>query len=110
LNQLHDSDFQSLKQGLAAQLAERDISLSARAKRYWLALSQGDYSFDLTQQILNALQDIDRLRFQDFLKQLLAAEYDVLLLATDPPPADTYVKCLHKSQLTELLQQQQKCF
>ena len=110
LNQLHDSDFQSLKQGLATQLAERDISLSARAKRYWLALSQGDYSFDLTKQILNALQDIDRLRFQDFLKQLLAAEYDVLLLATDPPPADTYVKCLHKSQLTELLQQQQKCF
>lgn len=110
LNQLDDSDFQSLKQGLAAQLAERDISLSARAKRYWLALSQGDYSFDLTQQILNALHDIDRLRFQDFLKQLLAAEYDVLLCATDPPPADTYVKCLHKSQLTELLQQQQKCF
>ncbi len=110
LSQLHDRDFQSLKQGLAAQLAERDTSLSARAKRYWSALSQGDYDFDLTQRILNALEDIDRLRFQDFLSQLLAADYDVLLLATDPPPVDNYVKRLHKSQLTELLQQQRKCF
>lgn len=103
---LSDPEFQSLKQGLAAQLCERDTSLSARAKRFWLALSQADYQFQLNQQILTQLETLTAADFIGFLRQLLSADYPVLLLATDAPPINNYVNSLHKAELLEIMQRQ----
>src|SRR5690606_3470845 len=45
-------EFAEIKHGILAQLNERDNSLGARAKRYWLALGQQDYSFALNERIV----------------------------------------------------------
>lgn len=110
IQQLSQEEFEVLKQGLTSQLAERDVSLPARAKRIWLALSQQDYDFSLNHKIRQALIKLQRLEFIDFLEHLLAPEFDVLFLATDPPPADSYVKSLTKNELNEKLQQNKNCF
>jgi len=103
VHQLKNDEFYVFKQGLLAQLAERDTSLNARAKRLWLALGQGDYEFSLTQQIQLALQALNKQSFIDFLEKLLAADYDVLFLATDPAPLHSYVKTLTRNELAEKL-------
>jgi secreted Zn-dependent insulinase-like peptidase len=103
---LSEIEFQSLKQGLLAQLSERDTSLSARAKRFWLALGQTDYQFDLIQQILKCLNALTASDFLIFLQQLLAPDYPVLILATDSAPENNYVQSLHKAELLKILQRQ----
>lgn len=103
VQQLKNDEFCTFKQGLLAQLAERDTSLSARAKRLWLALGQGDYQFSLSNQIQSALQHLAKQDFIEFLEKLLAADYDVLFLATDPAPVQSYVKMMNKNQLIKKL-------
>lgn len=103
VHQLKNDEFYTFKQGLLAQLAERDTSLNARAKRLWLALGQGDYEFSLTQRIQLALQALQKQDFIDFLEKLLAADYDVLFLATDAAPLHSYVKTLTRNELAEKL-------
>lgn len=103
VQQLKNDEFCTFKQGLLTQLAERDTSLSARAKRLWLALGQGDYQFSLTSRIQLALQGLAKQEFIQFLEKLLAADYDVLFLATDPAPVQSYVKTMNKNQLIEKL-------
>lgn len=99
VQQLKNDEFCTLKQGLLAQLAERDASLSARAKRLWLALGQGDYQFSLTSRIQLALQGLAKQDFIHFLQKLLAPDYDVLFLATDPAPTQSYVKTMNKYEV-----------
>jgi insulysin len=106
LSSLDNNEFRSLKQGLAAQLYERDTSLSARAKRFWLALGQADYQFDLHQKILYCLEELTASDFLMFLQQLLAADYPVLILATDGAPENNYAQSLHKAELLKILQPQ----
>ena len=84
---------------MLSQLAERDTSLGARAKRLWLALGQQDYQFSLTADIQQALATLSRQAFIAFLQQLLAPDYDVLFLATDPAPSNSHVKTLLKTEL-----------
>jgi len=106
VHQLEPAEFAIFKQGLLTQLAERDTSLSARAKRLWLALGQGDYECSLTERIQQALHELSQQTFIDFLEKLLAADYDVLFLATDAAPSNSYVKAMNKHQLLSTLKVQ----
>ncbi|MDP5458115.1 insulinase family protein [Alishewanella sp. SMS8] len=99
IQQLTSDEFAALKQSMLSQLAERDTSLGARAKRLWLALGQQDYQFSLTADIQQALATLSRQAFIAFLQQLLAPDYDVLFLATDPAPSNSHVKTLLKTEL-----------
>lgn len=110
LESLAQTEFEHLKQGLLAQLTERDTSLNARAKRYWLALGQADYHFSLNNKIQQALQQLEKTAFIAFLKTLLAAEYDVLFLATDASPENCYVKTLDKKALIDKISNNINCF
>src|SRR5690606_31454850 len=76
-------EFAEIKHGILAQLNERDNSLGARAKRYWLALGQQDYSFALNERIVQSMQQLTLPRFIGFLQQLLLPDYDAIFLATD---------------------------
>ncbi|WNO60726.1 insulinase family protein [Rheinheimera sp. MMS21-TC3] len=107
---LSASDFVVMKQGLQTQLSQTDGSLGARAKRFWLALGQQDYSFSLTENILQALTQLSLEQFIAFLQQLLLAEYDVIFLATDPKPALAHIKTSNSSELKQLLQQTKIAF
>lgn len=99
VQQLPPDDFIVLKQGLLAQLAERDTSLSARAKRFWLALGQGDYTCGLTLEIQTALQELSQAAFVHFLETLLAADFDVLFLATDAAPSVHHIQAVSQTAL-----------
>ncbi|WP_423185989.1 insulinase family protein [Alishewanella sp. d11] len=110
IKQLNHDDFTTYKQGLLAQLAERDTSLNARAKRLWLALGQGDYQFDLTYRIQQALQKLAKADFIAFLEKLLAPDYDVLFLATDAAPMQSYVKTMQKNEFLSHFPINENCF
>ena len=96
--------FADVKQGLLAQLLERDSCLSARAKRYWLALGQQDYSFALTERISAALEKLTLHEFVSFLAQLLHHEYDAIFLATDGKPPHSHIRCCDPLSLKQQLQ------
>ena len=105
--ELTEDEFTEIKQGLQAQLQERDTSLSARAKRYWLAIGQQDYSFSLNEQISAALQTLTLLEFVQFLQQLLLPTYDAIFLATDGKPEHSHLRFSDVASLKQQLLQQQ---
>jgi len=100
-----EADFNETKQGLLAQLHERDSCLSARAKRYWLALGQQDYSFALSERISSAMQQLTLAQFVSFLQQLLQSDYDAIFLATDGRPTHSHLRFSDPLSLKRQLQQ-----
>ncbi|KKO46847.1 peptidase [Arsukibacterium ikkense] len=105
IEQMADADFFELKQGLTAQLAERDSTLGARAKRLWLALGQDDIRFDLTHRIIQALHALDKQHFTELLSQLLANDYDMLLLASGPNTEKNHIIQRTTAQLRQIITQ-----
>lgn len=99
IEDMTEATFVDLKHGLTAQLTERDSSLGSRAKRLWLALGQDDTSFDLTHKIITALNKLDQQHFIDLLKQLLADDYDMLLLASGPNNGISHIKTMSRAEL-----------
>jgi insulysin len=107
---LSNDDFTDIKQGLLTQLNERDNSLGARAKRYWLALGQQDYSFALNERIITAMQSLTLEQFISFLQQLLLPDYDAIFLATDGKPQHSHLRFSDTASLKQQLQQTQNAF
>jgi insulysin len=105
-----EPEFNDIKQGLLAQLNERDNSLGARAKRYWLALGQQDYSFALNERIVSALLNMTQQQFAGFLQQLLLPNYDAIFLATDGKPQHSHLRLTTVATLKQQLQQSQIAF
>ena len=104
---LTSTEFMELKQGLLAQLQERDNSLGARAKRFWLAIGQQDNRFDLTQRIIVALQQLELDQFVQFLHQLLRPDYDAIFLATAAPGPHSHLQQKTAAALRQQLLQMQ---
>ena len=103
LPELAEDEFHDIKQSLQSQLKERDSSLSARAKRVWLALGQGDYECRLSQQIQSELSRLSLHEFLNFCYELLAPEYDAVFLATGKAPEHTHMRSLSLAEIAELL-------
>jgi insulysin len=103
IEQMEPLEFSELKQSLTSQLTERDSSLGARAKRLWLALGQDDTQFDLTQRIVEALMRLDKQHFTELLKNLLATDYDTLLLASGHNTKNNHIKSLSNQQLKQII-------
>ena len=101
---LSSDEFNHVKQGLLSQLNERDNSLGARAKRYWLALGQQDHSFALNERIIAALQQLTLASFVAFLQQLLLPSYDAIFLATDGKPEHSHLRFSDSASLKQQLQ------
>lgn len=103
LPELSPSEFHEIKLSLQSQLKERDTSLSARAKRVWLAIGQADYECRLSQQIQHELSQLSLETFLEFCYQLLAPDYDALFLATGPAPEHSHMRALNIEQINDLL-------
>ena len=101
IEDMPDETFAELKQGLTAQLAERDSSLGSRAKRLWLALGQDDTRFNLTSRIITALAQLDKKHFTDLLTQLLADDYDVLILASGANDQNSHIRTMARAELRQ---------
>lgn len=100
-------EFDNFKQGLLAQLNERDSSLGARAKRFWLALGQQDYSFSLNERIIQALSQLEQTTFLQFLQSLLLPEREAIILATDGRPQSGHLRFCQASDLKQELAEHQ---
>ncbi|MDP5192149.1 insulinase family protein, partial [Rheinheimera baltica] len=107
---LTQEEFIEIKQGVLAQLNERDTSLGARAKRYWLALGQQDYSFALSDRIIDAMRQLTLTQFIEFLQQLLLPDYDAIFLATDGKPKHSHLRFCDAASLKQQLQKTQIAF
>lgn len=104
---LSAEEFAEIKHGILAQLNERDNSLGARAKRYWLALGQQDYSFALNERIVQSMQQLTLEQFTGFLQQLLLPDYDAIFLATDSKPEHSHLRFSDPQSLKQQLKQTQ---
>ncbi len=107
---LSNAEFNEMKLGLLAQLQERDNSLGARAKRFWLAIGQQDTRFDLMQRLNHALQQLSLEQFVSFLHQLLRPDYDAIFLATAAPGNHSHLQQKTAAQLRQQLQLMQFVF
>lgn len=107
---LSANDFTEMKQGLQAQLMQSDSSLGARANRFWLAIGQQDYNFNLTPSVVQALTELSLNEFIEFLHLLLLPEYDAIFLATDPKPALPHIATSTAAILKQQLQQTEIAF
>lgn len=83
-----DTKFSSLKSALQLQLQKKDASLSARAKRFWLALMQQDHNFSLNTEIINALNNLTLDEFLSFLQHIHIREYQSVSLASSKQDQD----------------------
>lgn len=95
-------EFTAYQHGLISQLKAGDTSLSSRAKRFWLALGQQDYRFDLTTRILEALTQLKHADFAVFLHDLLAVDGTKLVLATEQPESELALSELNTAALAEI--------
>lgn len=107
---LTTDEFIEMKQGLLAQLQERDNSLGARAKRFWLAIGQQDNRFDLTQRLIGAVQQLELTQFVQFLHQLLRPDYDAIFLATAAPGQHSHLTAQTAAEIRRQLQLMQNGF
>lgn len=103
LPELDTGEFHDIKLSLQSQLKERDTSLSARAKRVWLALGQGDYECRLSQQIQSELARLSLPEFLAFCYELLAPDYDAVFLATGSAPEHSHMRSLSLAEICEQL-------
>ncbi|MDX3775224.1 insulinase family protein [Chromatiaceae bacterium AAb-1] len=100
---LTPEEFHEIKLGLLSQIKERDNSLGARAKRYWLAIGQRDYHVCLNEKVAAALTALTLQDFTVFLHQLLLPSYDAIFLATDGIPPHSHLRFVTPQKLKELL-------
>lgn len=103
IENLNTEQFTEMKQGLLSQIKENDNSLKARARRYWLAISQQDYQVTLTDKIAQSLQQLTLQDFIHFLYQLLTPSYDAIFLATDGRPKHSHLQFITTAQLKRVL-------
>jgi len=106
LPSLPEEDFAKLKAALQAQLKERDTNLAARAKRYWLAIGQGDHQCALSGQIQEALDSLTLTDFYQFCLSLLSPDYDAVFMATGPAPEHHLMRELDIAGLSAALTQE----
>ena len=100
------AEFQEMKLSLQSQLKERDTSLSARAKRVWLAIGQGDYECRLSAQIQSELGRLSLSEFTQFCYEMLAPDYDAMFLATGKAPDHSHMRSFSAGQIHEVLKLQ----
>ncbi|MDZ7904073.1 MAG: hypothetical protein U5L01_16755 [Rheinheimera sp.] len=104
LPELEANEFHDIKLSLQSQLKERDTSLSARAKRVWLALGQvrlGIYPIAANSRRTCPLEFKEE--FLDFCRELLAPDYDAVFLATGSAPEHSHMRSLSIMEISEQL-------
>lgn len=58
IDEIDNEQWYIFKQGLTAQLKEKDTSLRTKSQRFWAAISNQDYQFNRKQLLLDAINEI----------------------------------------------------
>jgi secreted Zn-dependent insulinase-like peptidase len=78
--ELSHKQWQASKDGLAAQILERETNMRTRAKHYWTSIGIKDYTFDQRQRIVDALERLNRADVVRFMMTLKSKHRDRLLV------------------------------
>jgi len=81
LSELPDETFAATKAGLIAQLTEEDKQLSDMAARYWAELDREAFEFDTREQLVAAIEKLDKPGLVNYLSQLVAIDEAATLLS-----------------------------
>jgi secreted Zn-dependent insulinase-like peptidase len=58
LKSMSADDWQHLKHGIIGQLEEKDSSLRIKGQRYWSSITSKDYSFNLKEKLIAAIDEL----------------------------------------------------
>ncbi len=107
-------EFERHRQALIVQLSEQDKQLSQRSNRYWHEIDRGNFSFDTREQLIAAVQAMDKEGFSKRIAKYLVSERSRQLAIVAHGRAHVAEPGLHGSyeEITDirLLQQAGKFF
>lgn len=63
LEEMSQEDFERHRKALVVRLTEQDKQLTQRSRRYWHEIDRNNYSFDTREQLVAAVQAIDKQQF-----------------------------------------------
>ncbi|WP_448210887.1 insulinase family protein [Colwellia sp. MEBiC06753] len=69
LTEISDDYWHNFKQGLTAQLQEKDTSLRTKSQRFWSAICNQDFDFNRKQLLLAAIESISTTDLESFFAQ-----------------------------------------
>ncbi len=68
--QMPETEFEQHRLGFISRILERDKALSERTNRYWRAIDNKDFDFDERERFAQAVRDLDRNEFAEFVKDI----------------------------------------
>ncbi len=66
-----DDDFEAYKDGLVGQLLKAHDSLTEKSEIYWTSIDQKEFAFDFREAMAEAIKQIDRESFDQYVNELL---------------------------------------
>lgn len=82
LENLRDTELETIKMGVVSQLSQRDKTLKQAARRAWREIDRKEFSFNTREQLIEAISGLSKQDLVDFFKQrVLSPKRSELLLA-----------------------------
>ena len=80
IENLSEEEFEAYRIGVIKQVQAKDTTLSERSQRYWHALDRKDFDFNYDQELVAALEDIQRPDFEQFVRHILVDQKERRLI------------------------------
>ena len=80
IENLSEEEFEAYRTGVIKQVQAKDTTLSERSQRYWHALDRKDFDFNYDQELVAALEDLQRPEFEQFVRQILVDQKERRLI------------------------------
>ncbi len=77
---LSQEEFEAYRTGVIKQVEAKDTTLGERSLRYWHALDRKDFDFNYDQELVNALEDLQRPEFEQFVREILVDQKERRLI------------------------------
>ena len=71
LTQMSDEEFEAHRNGLHSRIVAKEETLGQRTSRYWRELDDKEYQFDVRARLADALVNLDRNSFEQFVFDLV---------------------------------------
>ncbi len=80
LIEMPQDEFEKHREGLIARVLRKESTLTERSDRYWVAIDDKDFEFNLSEQVAAQIRSVDRTAFEDFVSDLLNNKRDSRLV------------------------------
>jgi secreted Zn-dependent insulinase-like peptidase len=94
---LTDAQFLQVRNGLVAQILQRDNKLSTRTNRYWNEIDLRQLEFDSRQQLAGAIGALSKQDILDYMQTLFIDEQRALIIQSPGRRADAAEKLIDQA-------------